>query len=160
MPGIAGLAAALGGEHHPPAEARAPKAEAERCESRKRKSGDHDKSVNHDALLKELGARSAPGPHLSALELSSGSVDKEFKKKKKHKKSRVRLLLRVVFSRSRPSQGSRPHSSDASAQAGSTGIAHFAEMSRATPEVPGRGNGFGEGITSTIFHQSRADTSI
>ena len=90
MPGIAGLAAALGGEHHPPAEARAPKAEAERCESRKRTSRDHDKSVNHDALLKELGARSASGPHLSALEFSSGSVDKEFKKKKKKKRKKSR----------------------------------------------------------------------
>ena len=92
MPGIARLAAALGGEHHPP------------CESRKRMSRDHDKSVNHDALLKELGARSAPGPHLSALELSSGSVDKEFKKKnKKHKKSRKESSPSSSSSDCRPS---------------------------------------------------------
>ena len=50
-------------------------------------SGNHkaEEKETCDALLRELESRSAPGPHLSALELSSGSLDKHEKKKKKKK---------------------------------------------------------------------------
>ena len=85
MPGIAGLAAALGGPD-PAHVSHAPGPGNESREGRKRKGADSDKKGFCEALLNEIGNRHAPGPRLSALELSSGSGAAHRKKRKTKKR--------------------------------------------------------------------------